>query len=131
MYAFPPFALIGKVLQKVRKDKAELILIAPLWSSQSWFPQLCQLAIQNPVQIPCQQNLLTNPQGQIHPLVLNKSLALAAWRISGQPWVQARYQQGLKCLSQIADGQGQSIITNHPEITGVVLENRLIPPEHL
>ena len=33
-YAFPPFALIGKCLQKVREERATLLLIAPTWSTQ-------------------------------------------------------------------------------------------------
>lgn len=37
-YAFPPFNLVGKVIQKMIFDKAELLLIAPYWTTQHWFP---------------------------------------------------------------------------------------------
>lgn len=33
-YAFPPFALIARCLAKVRKEKAELVLVCTLWFSQ-------------------------------------------------------------------------------------------------
>ena len=39
-YAFPPFSLIPQVLQKVEEDQAEVILVAPHWPTQSWFPKL-------------------------------------------------------------------------------------------
>jgi hypothetical protein len=36
-YAFPPTHLIQAVLNKVMTDKVRLCLIAPCWSSQTWF----------------------------------------------------------------------------------------------
>ena len=41
-YAFPPFSLLPKCLQKIRQDRAHGILIAPLWPTQTWFPLLLQ-----------------------------------------------------------------------------------------
>ena len=39
MYMFPPFPLLNKVIQKLRAtQEAEVILIAPWWLSQPWFP---------------------------------------------------------------------------------------------
>ncbi|KHJ93705.1 site-specific recombinase, phage integrase family [Oesophagostomum dentatum] len=43
-YAFPPFSLIARTITKAVKDGAVIVLITPLWRSQSWFP----LALQNP-----------------------------------------------------------------------------------
>ena len=37
-YAFPPFNLIAKVIKKMTEDKAELLLIAPAWNTQIWYP---------------------------------------------------------------------------------------------
>ena len=42
-YAFPPFNLTPIVLNKVTKDKAAIILIAPLWQAQPWWPLLLSL----------------------------------------------------------------------------------------
>jgi len=44
-YAFPPFCLIGRVLQKVQLDQATLLMITPTWQSQSWYLRLLQLSI--------------------------------------------------------------------------------------
>ncbi|CAG2240323.1 unnamed protein product [Mytilus edulis] len=39
-YCFSPFSLIGKILQKVDQDQADMTLVAPLWNTQNWFPQI-------------------------------------------------------------------------------------------
>ena len=47
-YLFPPFSLLTKCLQKVIRDQAKAIIIAPLWKQQIWFPYLLQLLTDNP-----------------------------------------------------------------------------------
>ena len=37
-YAFPLFALVGKCLQKVRREKASLLIVAPVWAVTSLVP---------------------------------------------------------------------------------------------
>ena len=45
VYMFPPFPLLNKVIQKLRSTQAaKVVLIAPWWPSQSWFPHLLRLA---------------------------------------------------------------------------------------
>lgn len=39
-YAFPPFSVILKSLQKIIHDKATGILVFPVWPSQAWYPLL-------------------------------------------------------------------------------------------
>jgi len=39
-YANPPWCLVGRVLNKVRSQEAQLILVAPVWKGQSWYPVL-------------------------------------------------------------------------------------------
>ena len=46
MYMFPPFLLLNKVIQKLRTTQmGEVILIAPWWPSQLWFPHLLRLSV--------------------------------------------------------------------------------------
>lgn len=83
-YAFPPFSLLGRVLQKVQQDQAEGIIIVPYWQTQVWYPKLLQLMIKEPVQIPqTAKNLYLpfNPD-KVHPLA-NK-LKLLACHVSGK-----------------------------------------------
>ena len=45
-YAFPPFSILPRVLQKVRADKAQGVLIVPRWPTQVWWPVLTSLFLQ-------------------------------------------------------------------------------------
>ena len=57
-YAFPPFSLLTQVLAKIRNDKALVLLIAPVWTTQNWYPLLLQLAVEQPILLPQKDNLL-------------------------------------------------------------------------
>ena len=57
-YAFPPFALVGLVLQKLVMDKADMILIVPNWPTQSWFAFLKKYLVQEPIEIPLVRDTL-------------------------------------------------------------------------
>ena len=48
-YAYPPTSLIRACLNKVRTESVEIVLIAPGWPNQEWFPDLLDLAIDFPV----------------------------------------------------------------------------------
>ena len=39
-YAFTPIPLLWKVVRKARIDQASIILVAPKWPAQPWFPDL-------------------------------------------------------------------------------------------
>lgn len=47
-YAFPPFSLVPRCLQKIQQDNARGVLIASLWETQTWFPLLLQLLADRP-----------------------------------------------------------------------------------
>ena len=48
-YAFPPFVILGRVIDKIPHDHpCELILIAPKWPNQSWYARLLELVIDFP-----------------------------------------------------------------------------------
>ena len=42
MYAFPPFSLLPAVFQKMDREKVDVLVILPLWTTQSWWPQMLQ-----------------------------------------------------------------------------------------
>ena len=44
-YAFPPFSVITRVLQKVRRDRAEGIIVVPRWPTQVWWPVLQAMTV--------------------------------------------------------------------------------------
>ena len=45
-YAFPPFNLVPAVLNKVLTDQTDIVLVAPVWQGQTWWPLLQSLLTQ-------------------------------------------------------------------------------------
>lgn len=43
IYAIPPFSLIGRLVQKLRQDQGEMVLVAPVWLTQGWFTAAMEL----------------------------------------------------------------------------------------
>ena len=42
-YANPPFILLSRVVAKVRRERARVLLIAPVWKTAPWFPDLLEM----------------------------------------------------------------------------------------
>jgi hypothetical protein len=38
-YAFPPFRILLRVLLRIKQSDCKIILIAPAWPKQAWFPE--------------------------------------------------------------------------------------------
>ena len=55
-YAFPPFCLISSYLAKIREERAQIVLVTPIWQAQAWYPLLLQMSIDDPVLIPMSYN---------------------------------------------------------------------------
>lgn len=81
-YAFPPFSLIVKVLQKVVNDRAEGIVVVPYWPTQPWFPLFQMLTVSEVLYFEPDINLLQSPFRLNHSL--HKTLRLAAAKLSGK-----------------------------------------------
>ena len=68
-YAFPPFCLIAKCLQKIQRDKASGLLVVPNWPTQAWFPLLKSMLEEEPLVLRRSKKLLTQPISKLsHPL---------------------------------------------------------------
>ena len=81
-YAFPPFAMVRQVLNKVRESEGLVMtLIAPFWPSKEWFPDLLSLLVEPPVVLPARVDLLRQPHNRkLHQRL--SMLQLHAWRPS-------------------------------------------------
>lgn len=80
--AFPPTPLISRLLEKILMDKATVILIAPFWPRQTWFPYLHHMSARRPFPLPKRRDLLVqNRQRLFHPQI--DLLALMAWFLVG------------------------------------------------
>ena len=64
-YAFPPVAVITRVLLKLRASTGtELTLVAPHWAQRPWFSDLVQLSLAPPVILPSRPDLLRLPRSR-------------------------------------------------------------------
>ena len=81
-YAFPPVAIIPRVLAKLRASTGtELTLVAPHWAQRPWFSDLLQLSLAPPVVLPSRQDLLRLPRSRhLYPDL--PRLRLPAWCLS-------------------------------------------------
>jgi hypothetical protein len=82
-WANPPFALIGRVLQKVRAEKTSIILVAPLWPAQPWFANLLGMITDIPMILPRSDQLFQHPMLHKNGKSMNPDWATVAWKISG------------------------------------------------
>lgn len=73
-YAFPPFSMILRVLQKISMDKAAGVLVVPYWPNQPWFPLYLSLLVKPMLVFKPNKNLLSF-LGRPHTLHPHLSLA--------------------------------------------------------
>ena len=114
-YAFPPFSMISRVLLKIKQECFPLlILIAPIWSIQPWYPALLNLCVREPVLLPQGKEILINPKNIVHPMMVENLLTLAAWLVLGKHFCVKEFQKTLLTSSQIPDEKAHSLIMSQP-----------------
>ena len=95
---FPLFPLLNKVIQKLRTiQTGKVILIAPWWPSQPWFPHLLRLCVDHPCFFPYCRDLLSQ-QGYI---LSCKSYHLQARKLSCSTTKQQDFQRRSLGLPQL------------------------------
>ena len=94
-YAFPPFVMLGRVIEKILRDHpCEMILVAPKWPNQSWYARLMELLVDFPLVLPYRNDLLTQPHNHQRHQSL-QAVALHAWRLSSDPSKQEAFRRRL------------------------------------
>lgn len=83
-YAFPPFSMLGRVVQKMITEEARGILIAPLWTTQAWFSLLLRHIVAQPVILPPPQDILTLPTNMLNVRYPLPKVKLFACQLSGK-----------------------------------------------
>lgn len=76
----PPFSMIGRILQKMKKEKTTGTIVAPLWTAQPWYPTLLKMSVAPPLLLPFRRDLFVHPRGGDR---LPRWASLA-WRVSGR-----------------------------------------------
>ena len=92
-YAFPPAAILGKVVEKLQDYSCNrIILIAPGWPNMPWFWDLVAMSSQIPLCLPSIPNLVSQPFNQVLHRNLS-NLNLHAWLLEPQ---QSRSKASLR-----------------------------------
>ena len=103
VYAFPPIPLLQRVLLKLRRSSTEMILVAPFWPRQSWFPLILHMLVDLPFLFPEDPQLLSQVRQRIrHPDL--QSLHLAAWKLSTNVLSQRAFHNELRNSPPIQEG---------------------------
>ena len=87
-YAFPPIALLPKVVQKLQSQTCRIILIAPGWPTKPWFWDLEEMSLDIPRQLPPTHTLLKQPLNKKLPTYVSPILEPQAWAVDALniPW---------------------------------------------
>ena len=128
-YAFPPFCIIQRVLQKINIDQATGIIIVPNWPTQTWWPYLMSMLINYPIILPRKTRTLFLPEQPQEIHQLHKKLELLACYLSGTSCLTKEFQKKLQNSSSNPGGQGHrnSIELTLKDGNYSVLQGKLIP----
>jgi hypothetical protein len=131
-YAFPPFRFLLQVLLKIKQSDCKIILIAPAWPRQAWFPELLLLSCARPLKLPFRRDLLSQFKGKVvHPRP--ESLHLHAWLLSGRDSVRKAFlkEQPRTSLSLSDSLQGSCMKPSGQSSVIGVVDGILIQSESL
>ena len=131
-YANPLWCLMGKVLSQVIEQKALIILVAPVWKGQPWYPVLLSLLWEFPRLIPSLPDLIQNSSG-LKLLELMPQLAMWSTSISGKSSMTAAFQKRLQVCCWPPGGPSQASLMTHTSGIGLagVLNEVPIPLQDL
>ncbi|CAB4030534.1 Transposon Tf2-6 poly [Paramuricea clavata] len=82
-YAFPPFSIISRVLQKIQKEQCEGLILVPKWPTQTWWPVAMKMLVQKPVLLPMQEFTLFLPSKPTEKHPLHHKMSLLLCHLSG------------------------------------------------
>ena len=86
-YAYPPMALLHRVIQKIRQSSCLISVIAPGWPGMPWFWDLVQLSTEIPLQLPVSRTLLKQSHNYVfhsNPQHLNLRLVSRSGQLQEQ-----------------------------------------------
>ena len=98
-YANPPWCLILRTLSKIQQEKARVLLIAPVWRTQPWYPLLLQLLVNILRLLPRGEEMVISPT-QKNFIMPTGVPQLAAWPLSGRSVDQEAFWKKLLNYSQ-------------------------------
>ena len=109
-YANPPWCLVGRVLSQARRQQAQLILVAPVWKGQLWYPVLLGMLWDFPRQLPRTVDLFQQTSNAVQMDLVPQ---LAVWPISGISSEVEVFQRQLRSSSLHPGGTKHLNHTTH------------------
>ena len=93
-YANPPWCLILTALIKICWEEVRIVLVAPVWKTQPWYPLLLDMLTDVPCLLPHREDLVISLSERefIMPTGVPQ---LAAWPLSGKSADRVAFQQKL------------------------------------
>ena len=126
IYANPPWGLISRVLSRARSQKVqEMVLVAPVWKAQAWYPLLLQMLVREPLIIPQSQEIIQSVCQNRLPDIIPQ---LAVWIISGVDVRATAFRSQLQTSCYPPGEKNQQSHTTHrleSELTGVMNETKI------
>ena len=112
-FANPPWCLVGRCLQQVEHQEAELVMVTPAWFSQPWWPQILSLCVELPHLIPSRPDIMVPTSPAMPPLFENPP-QLVVWKLSGNLAKQTSFQSRLRdCSSPHGESLQARATTQH------------------
>ena len=112
IYANPPWGLIGRVLSTAQSQRVqEMVLVAPVWKAQAWYPLLLQMLVREPLIIPHSQETIQSECLNNLPDIIPQ---LAVWVISGVCVQAATFRSQLQTSCYPPGEINQQSLTTHP-----------------
>ena len=117
-YAFPPFSLIGRILAKIRRDQASIIVVVPCWKIQPQFQQFSRMVEQGamPMLLKVYHKLLQSPgTEQKHPFCKKLQLIVAylsdvsKWKDCRQASMMSSWNHGDQCKSSLQQTSAEMV----------------------
>ena len=96
-YAFPPFSVIAQCLRKISVEKSQVVLVAPVWPTQPWFPKMMRMIITVPLVLPLGVLKLPFQKNKVHKQY--KTLRLMVSRLSGNSMLSEEFLRNLPTSS--------------------------------
>ncbi len=105
-YANPPVCLIGRILSQVKAQQTQIILVAPVWKAQPWYPAILEMLTDYP------RIILENPLAR-ESLVQPSLPQLAVCNISGRDTLVRSFRRKLQhCYSSRGDPKLTNLTTH-------------------
>ena len=86
-YVNPPYSQIPRIVQKIKSESTqELVLLSPLWPSQSWYADLLRLSIAEPSILMPSRDLLQTVYAGSCKQIRHPHWPVVVWQLSANPW---------------------------------------------